>query len=60
MGPLLSCSHLNGENNSPQSAFCTIVSIGKPANIKFENNGVVFYLGSSLTVHNLLFFVHEL
>ena len=34
----------------------TIVSrgdwLGKPANIKVENNGVVGYVGSSLTVHN--------
>ena len=50
----------NGENNSPQSAFYTIVSTGKPANIKFENNGAVVYVGSSLTVHNPLLFVHKL
>ena len=45
MRPLLSCSHLNGENNSPQSKFYTIVSrgdwLGKSANIKVESNGVV-------------------
>ena len=34
--------------------------LGKPANIKVENNGDVIYVGSSLTVHNTLFFVHEL
>ena len=64
MGPLLSCSHLNGENNSPQSKFYTIVSrgdwLGKSANIKVESNGVVVYVGSSLTVHNPLFFVQKL
>ena len=31
----------------------------KPANIKIENNGAVVYAGSSLTVHNLLFLVHN-
>ena len=64
MGPLLSCSLLNGENNSPQSKFYTIVSrgdwLGKSANIKVESNGVVVYVGSSLTVHNPLFFVQKL
>ena len=36
--------------------------LGKPANIKFENNGAVdkVYVGSSLTLRNLLFFVHKL
>ena len=34
--------------------------LGKPANIKVENNGDIVYVGSSLTVHNTLFFVHEL
>ena len=35
--------------------------LGKLANIKVENNGAVVYVGSSLTVHNPLFFVpHEL
>ena len=34
--------------------------LGKPTNIKFENNGAVVYVGSSLTLHNLLFFVHKL
>ena len=42
----------------------TIVSrgdwLGNPANIKVENNGAVGYVGSSLTVHNPLFFVHKL
>ena len=28
--------------------------LGKPANIKSENNGAVVYVGSSLTVHNPL------
>ena len=32
----------------------------KPANIKVENNGAVGYVGSSLTVHNPLFFGHKL
>ena len=27
--------------------------LGKPANVKFENNGAVVYVGSSLTLHNL-------
>ena len=34
--------------------------LGKPANIKVENNGAVGYVGSSLTVHNPLFSVHKL
>ena len=34
--------------------------LGKPANIKVENNSAVGYVGSSLTVHNPLFFVHKL
>ena len=34
--------------------------LGKPANIKVENNGAVVYVESSLTVHNPLFFVHKL
>ena len=36
--------------------------LGKPANIKVENSGAVVYVGSSLTVHNPLFFkfVHRL
>ena len=42
----------------------SIVSRGdwlwNPANIKVENNGAVVYVGSSLTVHNPLFFVHKL
>ena len=29
------------------------------AKIKDENNGAVVYVGSSLTVHNPLFFVHK-
>ena len=33
---------------------------GKPANIKAENNGAVVYVGSSLTMHNPLFFVLKL
>ena len=46
------------------AVFCltyTIVGRGdwlsKPANIKVENNASVVYVGSSLTVHNPLFFV---
>ena len=42
----------------------TIVSrgdwLGKPPNIKVDNNGAVGYVGSSLTVHNPLIFVHKL
>ena len=34
--------------------------LGKPANIKVENNGAVGYVGGSLTVHNPLFSVHIL
>ena len=35
--------------------------LGTLANIKVENNGAVVYVGSSLTVHNPLFFVpHKL
>ena len=30
------------------------------AKIKVENNGAVVYVGSSLTLHNPLFFVHKL
>ena len=48
----------------PTTLTQTIVSrgdwLGKPANIKVENNGAVGYVGSSLTVHNPLFFVHKL
>ena len=32
----------------------------KAGRIKFENNGAVVYVGSSLTLHNPLFFVHKL
>ena len=43
---------------------CTIVSrgdwLGNPANMKVENNGAVVFVGSSLIVHNPLFFVHKL
>ena len=42
----------------------TIVSrgdwLGNPTNIKVENNGAVVYVGSSLTVHNPLFFILKL
>ena len=38
----------------------TIDWLGKPADIKVENNGAVVYVESSLTVHNPLFFVHKL
>ena len=34
--------------------------LGKPANIKVELYVAVVYVGSSLTVHNPLFFVHKL
>ena len=34
--------------------------LGKPANIKVENNGAVGYVGGSLAVHNPLFSVHKL
>jgi len=34
--------------------------LGKPANIKVENNGALVYVGSSLTVQNPLFLVHKL
>ena len=34
--------------------------LGNPAKIKDENNGAVGYVGSSLTVHNPLVFVHRL
>ena len=34
--------------------------LGKPANIKAENNGAVGYVESSLTVRSPLFFVHKL
>ena len=34
--------------------------LGKPANIKVENNGAVVYVGSSLLVHNPLIFVRKL
>ena len=30
------------------------------AKIKVENKGAVVYVGSSLTLHNPLFFVHKL
>ena len=33
--------------------------LGKPANNEVENNGAVVNAGSSLTVHNPLFFVHN-
>ena len=34
--------------------------LGKQANVKVENNSAVVYVGSSLTVHSPLFFVHKL
>jgi len=34
--------------------------LGKLANIKVEKNGSAVYAGSSLTVHNPLFFLHKL
>ena len=45
------------------SVYLTIVSrgdwLGKPATIKVEISGTVGYVGSFLTVHNPLFFVHK-
>ena len=42
----------------------TIVSrgdwLGKPTNIKVENNSAVVHVGSSLTVHNPLFFYSQI
>ena len=42
----------------------TIVSrgdwLGKPTNIKVENNSAVVHVGSSLTVHNALFFYSQI
>ena len=32
----------------------------RPSNNKVEKNGAVVYVGSSLTLHNPLFFVHKL
>ena len=44
--------------------YSIIVSTGdwleKPANIKVQNNYAVVYVGSSLAVHNHLFFVYKL
>ena len=34
--------------------------LGKPLNIKVENNGAVGYVGSSLIMHNPLIFVRKL
>ena len=34
--------------------------LGKPANIKVENNGAAVYVGNSLTVHNPLFFCSQI
>ena len=54
----------NLEKNPKILLSCYIVSrgewLGKQTNIKVENNGAVVYVGSSLTVHNPLFFVHKL
>ena len=51
-------------NNDRSFVPLTIVSrgdwSGNPANIKVENNGAAVFVGSSLTVHNPLFFVHKL
>ena len=33
--------------------------LGKPANIKVENNGAVVYVGSSLNAHNPLVFCSQ-
>ena len=37
-----------------------LVRKAQPANIKVQNNGAVCNVGSSLTVHNPLFFVRKL
>ena len=34
--------------------------LGKPANIEVDNNGAVVYIGSSLTMHDPLFFIYKL
>ena len=51
-------------NNDRSFVPLTIVSrgdwLGNPANIKVENNGAAVFVGSSLIVHNPLFFVHKL
>ena len=33
---------------------------GKPANIEVDNNGAVVCIGSSLTMHDPLFFIYKL
>ena len=34
--------------------------LGKPANIEVDNNGAVVCIGSSLTMHDPLFFIYKL
>ena len=34
--------------------------LGKLANIEVDNNGAVVYIGSSLTMHDPLFFIYKL
>ena len=61
--PLLIAVRLKRLNHG-EFSFLAIVSggdwLGKPANIKVENNGAVGYVVSFLTVHNPLFFIHKL
>ena len=62
LAPAILCSAYQGSCFS--FIIFNIVSRGdrleKPANIKVENNGAVGYVGSSLAVHNPLFFGHKL
>ena len=62
LAPAILCSAYQGSCFS--FIIFNIVSRGdrleKPANIEVENNGAVGYVGSSLTVHNPLFFGHKL
>ena len=54
----------NNKVASPKRFYLFMVSrrdwLWKLANIKVENNGAAGYVGSSLIVHNPLFFVHKL
>ena len=58
------CSCAGQRSNSVISVSSVIVIrgdwLGKPANIKVENNGAVGYVGSSLTVHNPLLLVNDI
>ena len=57
------CSCAGQRSNSVISVSSVIVIrgdwLGKPANIKVENNGAVGYVKSSLTVHNPSVCVHK-